>query len=69
MKKTVFLLLAALLVVNGGICRADATADLAKENASLKKRVDRLEKELRNKLSLLVTELLFGLTALRMVRN
>ncbi len=41
-----FLLVTAFLLIAAGFCWADAPSDLAKENAKLKQRVDRLEKEM-----------------------
>lgn len=45
MKKTRILLCSILLTIATGICRADNPVDLTKENAELKQRVDKLEKE------------------------
>ncbi len=46
MRKMRILLSVILLTAAAGICRADITDDLVKENARLKQRVDKLEKEL-----------------------
>jgi hypothetical protein len=46
MRNITILLSVALLVTTSGICRADNAGDLAKENAELRQRVERLEKEL-----------------------
>jgi cell division septum initiation protein DivIVA len=46
MRNITILLIAALLVTTSGICRADNAGDVAKENAELRQRVERLEKEL-----------------------
>ncbi len=46
MRNIAILLSVALLVTTSGICRADNASDLAKENAELRQRVERLEKEL-----------------------
>jgi hypothetical protein len=45
-RNIIILLSAALLVTTSGICRADNASDPAKENAELRQRVERLEKEL-----------------------
>jgi hypothetical protein len=45
-RNIVILLIAALLVTTSSICRADNAGDPAKENAELRQRVERLEKEL-----------------------
>jgi hypothetical protein len=45
MKKT-RIILAIVFLTAAGVCRADSGVDLVKENAELKKRVDKLEKEL-----------------------
>jgi hypothetical protein len=45
-RNIVILLSTALLVTTSGICRADNASDPAKENAELRQRVERLEKEL-----------------------
>jgi hypothetical protein len=46
MRNITILLSVALLVTTSGICRADNAGDVAKENAELRQRVERLEKEL-----------------------
>jgi len=46
MRNIAILLSVALLVTTSGLCWADNTSDIAKENAELRQRVDRLEKEL-----------------------
>ena len=46
MKNVITLLSVVALLAVGGICRADGSADLAGENAELKQRVGKLEKEL-----------------------
>jgi len=44
--KKMRILLAVVFLTAAGVCRADSGVDLAKENAELKKRVDKLETEL-----------------------
>jgi len=46
MRNITIFLSVALLVTTSGICRADNAGDVAKENAELRQRVERLEKEL-----------------------
>ena len=46
MKNVRILLSAVLLMITAEVCQADATSDLAKENAELRKRIERLENEL-----------------------
>lgn len=46
MRNITILLSVAMLVTTSGICRADNAGDVAKENAELRQRVERLEKEL-----------------------
>jgi hypothetical protein len=45
MKWIAILLSAAMLAVIGSLCRADSTSDLARENADLRGRLEKLEKE------------------------
>lgn len=46
MRNTTISLIAALLLATASFCRADTASDIAKENAELRQRIEKLEKEL-----------------------
>jgi hypothetical protein len=56
MEKVKILLCLILLTIATGICLADSPVDLAKENAELKQRVDKLEKEVEELKKLVIQQ-------------